>query len=449
MRLRAALDEAGIETVIQANGAREFLGIAPELEQGQTVAESERCKLGDVSYADDLAFVIAGTAHQIVDLIAKAGTIAWKVYEEAGFSLNFGPKKTAVVITWKGEGQKACRRDLEHRLKNKISIEHFGKISEVDVVQRYKHMGTISTESGGVAPEILTRANAVWGKTRKLRKKLFGASDIGLDVKRGAMQSMMMSSQVFQCGCWPILTSSEYRTCKTAIVKVYKLVCSDAYMVTDGNSHSCDDALPDNIAADTHWRSDDEIVDIAQQLHPAVLLRLQRLCTSIRMAVRAPWEVWKVLYAAKDATSSWVNAVHADIRCFAAASSTFQDLDVSNLAAWLKMAKANPRTTMQAVKKVCATPRAKQLAIALASNTEEQVANGNVTVDSDVFKCEVCGYTFLSKAALKCHQATRHEMYSNLGRCVDTCGCSVCGLTFESIHWCYIHAAKSGICKNN
>ena len=334
-------------------------------------------------------------------------------------------------------------------MKNKISIERFGKIGEVDVVQRYKHMGTIATESGAVAPEIVARANAVWGKTRKLRKQLFGASDIRLDVKRGAMQSMMMSSQVFQSGCWPILSSSEYRTCKTAIVKVYKLVCTDAYMVTGSNTHSCDDSLPDSIVAATHWRSDDEIVDIAQQLHPAVLLRLQRICTSIRMAVRGSWEVWKLLYAAKDADRSWASAVHADIRWLAASSTTFQDLDVSSLAAWLKMAKANPHATMQAAKKVCGTPKAVQLAIALATNSEEQVANGNATADNEVYECDVCGYTCYSKSALKCHQTSKHEVFSDLARCIDTCGCTICGLTFESIHLCYIHAAKSSVCKNN
>ena len=97
-RLRAELAGIGVCSQFSAAGARNFLGIAPELLPGESATEVDVANLSDVSSSDDLAFVVTAIPSRIIDVVQRAGNVAWKVYAEAGFRLDFGPNKTAVVI---------------------------------------------------------------------------------------------------------------------------------------------------------------------------------------------------------------------------------------------------------------------------------------------------------------------------------------------------------------
>ena len=74
-------------------GARAFLGIGPSRGPDRDVA-----KLGDVSYADDIAFVLAACAALILEQRMLAATIVWRAHEKCAFRLNFYPAKTAAPV---------------------------------------------------------------------------------------------------------------------------------------------------------------------------------------------------------------------------------------------------------------------------------------------------------------------------------------------------------------
>ena len=109
-RLRRALDKAGVVVSIQVKGAREYLG----LYSGEdTAGDEDDAKLNDVSFADDLAFVIATQAHLLLDTLRTAALIMWQVYEECGFRLSWGPSKTAAVLKWVGADSRMWRTKVE------------------------------------------------------------------------------------------------------------------------------------------------------------------------------------------------------------------------------------------------------------------------------------------------------------------------------------------------
>ena len=116
---------------------------------------------------------------------------------------------------------------------------------------------------------------------------------------------------MFQAGVWPELNKAEYVKFKAALMRVYRLVAFDAYHDRAAMKESGE------------WMSDGDAVSAAGQMHPATLLRFLRLMTAIRMARKASWEVWCILYAAKCAVRSWIMAVLADVRWLVASSPLF------------------------------------------------------------------------------------------------------------------------------
>ena len=89
-QLRRALSKAGLVVSFQVNGAREYLGLYTG---DDTAGDGDVAKLNDVSFADDLAYVIAAYAHQLLESLQLAACIMWRVYEECGLRLNWGRRK--------------------------------------------------------------------------------------------------------------------------------------------------------------------------------------------------------------------------------------------------------------------------------------------------------------------------------------------------------------------
>ena len=93
-----------------------------------------RRRLLDVSYADDLLFPVAGEALKIMELVAKAASIAWETYHAAGFQLNWGPKKSAVKISWSGPGAKLARKKCEQLADLAIKVRFGNRTASLPVV---------------------------------------------------------------------------------------------------------------------------------------------------------------------------------------------------------------------------------------------------------------------------------------------------------------------------
>ena len=231
VRLRRALEAAGLVPIFDAAGASEFLGLASPSDNNDHV------KAADVSYADDLAFVLAAFAANMLAMIRTAGSIAWQVYHECGFKLNFAVNKTAVKICWKGFQARKCRLELEQLHDNKVQLEWSGKTVMLDVVQQYKHMGTLDSANGNMQPEIVKRSAVVWSKTSRLRKRLFGSPLIRPDVKRNVLRSILLSAQIFQAGCWPMLReTSMHEMNRWCFMSCYGIIsiCGSAFGLHPG-----------------------------------------------------------------------------------------------------------------------------------------------------------------------------------------------------------------------
>ena len=174
--------------------------------------------------------------------------------------------------------------------------------------------------------------------------------------------------------------------------------------------------------------------------------------TAIRMACRASWNIWCILYAARDHERSWLKSLHGDIRWLASSSSLFKDLDHTSLAPWLQMARDSPVSTAKAIRKACDQADVRQMAVVLQSNDAayiEPVRPSSVVDLPSAWTFVECDYSCGTKTALKCHMTTAHGQYSEVGKCIDTCWCTVCGLLFDDEALVAEHVGKSKVCRLN
>ena len=172
-------------------------------------------------------------------------------------------------------------------------------------------------------------------------------------------------------------------------------------------------------------------------LHPAVLLKYLRLCTAVRLMVRAPHRFWQLLFAARRAKRSWLAAVLQDIHWLKSAGSIFESLDVTSLAEFFSMARRNPRSCIAAIRKTCHLPRALEQAFVQMRSLHGDVdvahivpphLSGLVVDVPTVWDCTECAYTCNTAKQLGCHDRVSHGTRSRLNNCIDSTHCTVCNL---------------------
>ena len=192
-------------------------------------------------------------------------------------------------------------------------------------------------------------------------------------------------------------------------------------------------------------------MQISCQLHPAVLMRYLRLMTAIRLATRASWNCWCILFVARGHTRSWLTSLHNDIRWLVASSPLFSEINAATPAEWLQLAKISPFKTAAAIKKACGTSAVINLALALQDKASGFVENLAPSPDAvqTIYTCDQCSYSCNSVHAMTCHGIVAHAQTSTVSRCIDTAWCSICGLLFDSPVGVRNHVWHSDICRLN
>ena len=135
----------------------------------------------------------------------------------------------------------------------------------------------------------------------------------------------------------------------------------------------------------------------------------------------------------------------ADVKWLASSTKTFSNLDCTTLGPWLTMARDFPKQTSKAIHKICLETQAVQAAVALVARPGEASVPA---ASAEMCLCRYCDYVG-SWAQVHCHEQREHGEISVLTKCVDTCSCAICGLSFEAIVFNRLHSRASPLCKIN
>ena len=216
-RLLNRLEEQGLPSTCQPHGLAQSFN----WKDGQAVG---KFPLQDVSYADDLAIVIADVAGSLVEKVRKVAEHTWELFAVSGLALNWGGAKTAALFRWHGKGANEVKRDLALRMGNDIVLKCGNATATLTCVNWYRHVGTGTSVNADMGKEVSTICAITVAVARPLTAKVFRNPQIRLDVKSTIMRSLVFSRHLFQCGTWPALNKTEYRRFASVTMQLYRML---------------------------------------------------------------------------------------------------------------------------------------------------------------------------------------------------------------------------------
>ena len=102
---------------------------------------------------------------------------------------------------------------------------------EVCCTRSYKHLGTLSHDSGGTCPLFRQRFAASVDVSKSLYRCLF-RHNVPTRVKVNFVHMYVLSKQLFDCGTWTIFTQAEANILQSTVMKTYRkfFAMSDAWV---------------------------------------------------------------------------------------------------------------------------------------------------------------------------------------------------------------------------
>ena len=129
----------------------------------------------------------------------EAGALA-DAFEGHPLQLAFGARKSAGIISPRGLGARAARRELfGGKPELKVVREH--GVTPLPLVDTYKHVGVAQAGEGAIRAEIQQRCSAAWVAFQEGRLRLFRCKRISPS-RHGAM----LNSQA-PVWCWRLASS--------------------------------------------------------------------------------------------------------------------------------------------------------------------------------------------------------------------------------------------------
>ena len=174
-----------------------------------------------VTWVDDVAVMITGTAENIADRAIKTFSVIQDIITEYGMTLSMGPGKSAVILNFAGPGAVRARQTCEaqHGAALRVMSEHQGMV-KLPIVAHYKHLGGFIVRNGSSLPEIQVRAAQSTARMKPLRHI---TKDPRIDIvkRRLIVKSMMLPVITLHSGTWSNLNKQEFQAWAGAIFRIY------------------------------------------------------------------------------------------------------------------------------------------------------------------------------------------------------------------------------------
>eukprot|EP00973_Karenia_brevis_P056068 7797788-Karenia_brevis.AAC.1 len=145
-----------------------------------------------------------------------------------------------------------------------------------------------------MTPEIKHRSGVMLGTVSKLKPRFFNNSWVSVDTKSHVMTSVILCRGLYNAGTWPDLTRGEHACLHSGVMRVYRTVNKDPYLVN-------------------RIESDESVVNRNSFLMPINLVRLARLRLMVRIVQHASLHLCALLAVAASNSRSWVYALRKDL----------------------------------------------------------------------------------------------------------------------------------------
>ena len=182
----------------------------------------------DIAYADDLCTpVVCQAACDLRGAVSCMTADTMDVLTPHALRPNLGPAKTAAVFAPVGKGSKQARCEAFVQLKGRVPIWPESKgLLWLDLVPRYRHLGSLISHDGKMGPEIRHRLALAASAFKEGKRKLFACKAIPLPKRALLFRSHVLSVLLSGAGTWPWLAKGEWQSFRGGVLGLYRqLLC--------------------------------------------------------------------------------------------------------------------------------------------------------------------------------------------------------------------------------
>ena len=238
---------------LKARDITVLLDCSPHPVFAQGLAQ-EDAFLSEVAFVDDLAIPTMTSDNDNIEAhIVLVIEAIYLIAAQSGFALNFGPTKTAVLVSLRGPAWRMASEKLFVHQQAKVWLP-LAKVW-VPLPNTYKHLGSILHRDGLMAPEIAYRKTSQKQAIGPLQRAVYKRHQLPTKSKFNWTDSLCTSRLLFNACTWPQLTDTTWQTLRTAYLHPYRLamgrgskgpnttVCSNMTVLAESQRPDLDLAL--------------------------------------------------------------------------------------------------------------------------------------------------------------------------------------------------------------
>ncbi|CAE7020364.1 unnamed protein product [Symbiodinium sp. CCMP2456] len=187
-------------------------------------APAALCNISDIVYADDLCTpIVCNAAAELRPTVSAVVADTFDTLTPHALRINLGPTKTAAIMAHVGHGSRAARHEAFGVLKGRVPAWPESKgLQWLDLVSRYRHLGSIITYDGSLGAEVRHRLALARNAFRDGRRRLFACRDIPVTRRAVFFRSHVIATLTAGIGGWPTLATGEWRTFSGGLVGLYR-----------------------------------------------------------------------------------------------------------------------------------------------------------------------------------------------------------------------------------
>ncbi|CAE7727756.1 unnamed protein product [Symbiodinium sp. CCMP2592] len=184
--------------------------------------------VGCLAWADDYAHMqTASTQPVLLQKVTQATSLLVTHASANGMQLSFAADKTAVLLCT------LCSRALHPPVVSNeqgapgllVHDSITGTDSFLQIVDSYRHLGTIAVANATPGPEIAFRASQATATVKPLRRRLFSSPDVPLSTRRMLLRALVVSKFVFSSCAITLQAGVHRRTWCKHYIALWRNLC--------------------------------------------------------------------------------------------------------------------------------------------------------------------------------------------------------------------------------
>jgi hypothetical protein len=417
-RLRVKLGELGVVLKIATNSESPIWAAGKALYTWNPSGEGK--EVVEVIFVDDEACTLAASSPKLlvkaIELLLAELVNSFRMF---GFRINWSAGKTEAFVTFRGKGACDAKRQLFDDQKGKIRLPPDAGAEHLNVVDMYKHLGSVVASDGSAAPDVPKRVQSSMAAYAPLALKIFGASVIARQVRLSLATSLVFSRLLYNVQTWSKWTVAMYSKLNSVYMRALRRI---AGMCRHGQPKT----LPDHDVR--------EVLGAPSLQCLIIRRRLELLSSVLRSEIGSLNALLRSTSSCADATKlPWVTLVISDLRvlrsCMGDKLAELGD-PVADAAKWFTFICDYPSAWKSMLHQLHLT----------SLPIDAQRAKKNVCQMAGVqaYQCDQCqkigkSTSFPSMKALLCHMRKLHGVRNMFRQFVDSRAiCPVCRVQFET-----------------